>query len=734
MPIKRPQVNRAAKLAMTTALVTALAGCDGRIGRGIDGLIGPIGSNEMPGSATAKAPVPTIVAPGNPTYQSATRAQDLQQFEQIYGPPIGSEVVTAAPAPNYSVPAYNDGALQSSALSAPSYGPLPASTPTYQTTTTAPLVTSQPVYEAATSSTSYGVIVPAPYQIDAGQSVATVAQSYDTFPSAPMMDTDVLSGQAATESVTYSTEYTAAPMPAYTEPMMMNEPVSVIGASAVELEYSIEAPSGSVYGVIPDFGTMTPPAEPMPEMVPDTTLFQQGAALEALPMQDASASVAEVEISYGPAPVAEPFGVLAYGAAFGEDVVEPAPGIVEMSLAELFGTEVARNDVEAVPMVEIGEPRQKPVRNVAGGQFVIADNVMEMAALQNVEIAPSYAVVSVAPAVSSDAPAAAPSPYRRPDYAVTNHRVASYSGAPRRRPASLDRIIVAAGAKIDLPADSAKPAAVEMIDIGALPMDGVAIETAMSAEVAPVVEMPKAEIEAVESAPAIIAATAAEIVTEELAPMQAAAEAEAEQVEVIVASPSLTAPKIPALDFSEPEEKLEAPKAVTEMAPASGEATNEEVVAEMAAAEADAMKVAETTEAESMVKMANAPDLAPVTQQRPRSAPAVTSKLSGTSWRLVEIGGAQVSEKAELHFDGSSGFAGGQGPCNSYGGEYKNDEPGMFKMSSIFATELPCEARDLEAAYIEMLESAKTYEVAPRLESMTLIGANGNVVAKFEAF
>jgi len=109
-------------------------------------------------------------------------------------------------------------------------------------------------------------------------------------------------------------------------------------------------------------------------------------------------------------------------------------------------------------------------------------------------------------------------------------------------------------------------------------------------------------------------------------------------------------------------------------------------------------------------------------------------ELSGTSWRLSTLEGTNVPASAELHFDGGSGFAGGQGICNNYGGEFSESLKGDFEMSNIFSTETECEHYALEKKYIVALESASTYRMAPGLRELMLVGPNGKTIATFEAF
>ena len=109
-------------------------------------------------------------------------------------------------------------------------------------------------------------------------------------------------------------------------------------------------------------------------------------------------------------------------------------------------------------------------------------------------------------------------------------------------------------------------------------------------------------------------------------------------------------------------------------------------------------------------------------------------ELSGTSWRLASLNGAEVPASAELHFDGGSGFAGGQGICNNYGGEFSESLKGEFEMGNIFSTETECDHFALEKKYIVALETAKEYRMAPGLNELMLIGPDGKTIATFAAF
>lgn len=109
-------------------------------------------------------------------------------------------------------------------------------------------------------------------------------------------------------------------------------------------------------------------------------------------------------------------------------------------------------------------------------------------------------------------------------------------------------------------------------------------------------------------------------------------------------------------------------------------------------------------------------------------------ELSGTSWRLTTLNGATVDGEAELHFDGTSGFAGGQSFCNNYGGEFLEKLDGTFDMANIFSTETSCEHLTQEKKYIVALERAARYRVEPGMKELKLIGPDGDTIATFSAF
>ena len=109
-------------------------------------------------------------------------------------------------------------------------------------------------------------------------------------------------------------------------------------------------------------------------------------------------------------------------------------------------------------------------------------------------------------------------------------------------------------------------------------------------------------------------------------------------------------------------------------------------------------------------------------------------ELSGTSWRLAELDGKPVAGEAELHFDGTSGFAGGQAFCNNYGGEFSEKNDGTFDMANIFTTETDCDLAKLEKRYIVALEGASGYRVEPGQKRLALLDGEGDAIAVFEAF
>jgi heat shock protein HslJ len=92
-------------------------------------------------------------------------------------------------------------------------------------------------------------------------------------------------------------------------------------------------------------------------------------------------------------------------------------------------------------------------------------------------------------------------------------------------------------------------------------------------------------------------------------------------------------------------------------------------------------------------------------------ASAKAPELNGTAWNLLAINGQPVVENSNstLVFEAES--AGGNGSCNSFGGEYQS-KGGNLTFGPMMSTMMYCEeVMDQESAYLAALAESATYEV-----------------------
>lgn len=104
--------------------------------------------------------------------------------------------------------------------------------------------------------------------------------------------------------------------------------------------------------------------------------------------------------------------------------------------------------------------------------------------------------------------------------------------------------------------------------------------------------------------------------------------------------------------------------------------------------------------------------------------------LKGTSWVLVEINGQPVLENSlpTLSFD--EGALGGNGSCNTFGGDY-SQEGDKLTVGPLFSTLMYCDGiSDQEQAYLAALQAAAAF----RIEGgrLSLLDANGAVSLVFD--
>jgi heat shock protein HslJ len=106
--------------------------------------------------------------------------------------------------------------------------------------------------------------------------------------------------------------------------------------------------------------------------------------------------------------------------------------------------------------------------------------------------------------------------------------------------------------------------------------------------------------------------------------------------------------------------------------------------------------------------------------------PAPPPGLTGTSWRLTELGGEATALPVTLNFDAER--AKGEGPCNSYFGAWRIDGSAVA-IGPVAATRRACPDLPFEQSYFGALTDAATAEIGP--DALALRGADGAVLMRF---
>jgi heat shock protein HslJ len=617
MPLADKKLNTIARLAMGTAMISVLAGCDGRFGRAYDAVFAPItGADQTVTTVPATAPAygNAYVTPGVPTYTEQTQSANLQTFESIYGQPVsGSATQSYATQQPYSVPSFDDGSVDVTPIDAPQIA-----------TYTQRVEQAQQVYSAA----------PAPVTLDTGT----------------LTYIDPMPTQAASSSYAVATVPSTV-VPTSTLPMI-GEPVST-GEAVLGLDTT--AVGGLVETAPATFG-----AGPVIDTFETTTILDSG--FDALPVeqtyQDAMAPAM-------PAPAfAAPLDQLSYDTSFssggveiisneeavatfeGETLPPPLPPIGGSVFDAPDPAPATGGQFQILPQtkLETSDPvTDEPGTIVQMWNSLTTQTASATAVMAPVEVdadlrsvietspLPKPKVVTPVPvkvAAVDYSPRTAPTPRQRPARAQASYRTLAKAPLPQPRPAYNKPMAVATTSG-------------KYISIGALPEIG---------------------------------------------------------------SPALAAPKMP----------------VDTMLPSDAMHGN-------AMASRDAAPTVDVAMATPPKPSAPKPKVTP-------AAVDTSSELSGTSWRLLEVYATPIGSNAELHFDGRSGFAGGQGPCNSYGGEFRNTGKGNFSMSDIFSTDVACPGIAAEKQYIAALEKATKYKISDGFSDLTLLDENGEAVATFRAF
>lgn len=632
MPMANKNLNTVARLAMGTAMLTVISGCETRIGQGFSNLVSPLtGAADTATQTAESAPAsyipeanvvaPEYVLPGVPTYVESSQAANVQTFESVYGPPVvDSAAGNFAVSETYAVPSYNDGTVLAQPLAAPSMTVAAPEIASYsQSVTTLPETTmmmpepSYGVASVAADNLVYGESLTTESDVSAPMEASTMVMIEEAqAPAAPMM------AEATTETYSYEsapmmeaevTVPAAAPM-MEPEPVMMSEPMMASDAMMVPEPMMASEPMMETEPMM----ASEPMMEPEQMMLPASAPAMEQMAIPAAPMPSGFEIISndEVEAVFSGETMSAPLEPSVF------DAPEPA------SLGGQF-------QITPEPMPSTGT--MDPIRSQAP---VMGMTNIEVAALSEMRIEPQ------------PLPEIAMTPVPRPKATMVTSTLAAVDRSPLTAPSPRPRPSVAdrSYATLTTPLPQPRPDYKE---------------------------------------PVTMATSSGSYVS----------------IGALPAQPSFGAPKI----------------------------------------SDDAMLSADATDGNGMRDAAPSMDVASVRMPEPKAPPLSTparktdtSELSGTSWRLVEIDAAPVSVNAELHFDGSSGFAGGQGPCNSYGGEFVNTGKGRFSMADIFSTEIACSSLDLEKRYIGALENASVYKIAPGFSDLTLIDEGGRELARFKAF
>ncbi len=625
MPLAEKKLNTVARLAMGTAMMSVLAGCDGRFGRAFDSVVAPItGSNQTVATVPATAPAYgyEYVTPGVPTYTEQTQAANLQTFESVYGPPIASTSTgTYVAEQPFSVPSFNDGSVDVTPIAAPQVA-----------TYTQRVQQAQPAYSAA----------PAPMPIDTG-AIAFIEPSPSTYsvatipsPVVPTSTLPIIDTLAPASQPIFGVEAVAVDEMVKTEPATFDTDLS---AEAYEISTAFDSgftvvPTEQAYQPVP-VAAPAPATSIAPAVIPVATpstpqpsydaSFSAG-AVEIISNEEAIATFGGEEIpaplpSVGSSVFDNPDALPATGGQFQvlpqSNLDTPAPAVEEAGIIETMWNSLTTQTASATTTMA-------PIDADADRRAVVQTSPAPM----RKAVAPTPAPMPVKVAAIDYSPQTAPTPRQRPVRAEASYATLT-APLPQPRPAYKKPIAMATTAG-------------NYVSIGALPN----IQTA-----------------------------------------------------------TLAAPKMP----------------VDTMLPA-------------AAMHGNAMVAPDTAPSIDVAMVTPPKPAKPAPTKATPAALSKTSELSGTSWRLIEVNSAPIDANAELHFDGRSGFAGGQGPCNSYGGEFRNTGKGNFAMSNIFTTDVACPSSAVEKQYIGALEKAMTYKISRDFSDLMLLDDNGATVATFRAF
>ncbi|RDE09372.1 YbaY family lipoprotein [Pelagibacterium lacus] len=114
---------------------------------------------------------------------------------------------------------------------------------------------------------------------------------------------------------------------------------------------------------------------------------------------------------------------------------------------------------------------------------------------------------------------------------------------------------------------------------------------------------------------------------------------------------------------------------------------------------------------------------------------AMPAELAGTAWRLSLLGAEAANEGVEstLRFEAGGASLGGNGGCNSYGGNIAFAEDGSFAIGQVAATLMACDPASMEQeqGFFAALQAATAYGIEG--DTLILIDAEGNRLATLTA-
>lgn len=100
--------------------------------------------------------------------------------------------------------------------------------------------------------------------------------------------------------------------------------------------------------------------------------------------------------------------------------------------------------------------------------------------------------------------------------------------------------------------------------------------------------------------------------------------------------------------------------------------------------------------------------------------------LVGTSWRLTQLDGQPVAPNVSSTLIISADSVGGNGGCNTYGGDLAQTPDGI-DISQVFSTMMACDGLDQEQAFFAALDATDAYALVD--DDLQLLG-NGTVLAQ----